>query len=288
MKNLILVTIFSIALISCKRDPEFLLHESGLKYYYHIHNSDGNYAKEGDILTLKMKYYTSKDSLLFDSDEINTVYRMQYMERSHSGGSIEDAYSLLRVGDSIRCKINALSFYTQTRKIPLPEGIDPTEDLIFDIKLKGIQSYSDIAQERQAARTNSAESEQLLLEEYLRTTSTKEEPTLSGLYFIELDKGNGNRVKPGDLISIHYVGKKIDQSIFDNSYKRNAPLQFTLGQNELIPGMEEGISRMNEKGKARLIIPSHLAYDSVGSGNVIPPYSTLIFEVEILSIQASR
>lgn len=288
MKNLILIAILSLGLLSCERNPEFLTHESGLKYYYLTQNSDGNYAREGDILTLKMKYFSAKDSLLFDSDEINSVYRMQYQEKSHSGGCLEDAYSLLRVGDSIHCKINAHSFYTETRKIPLPQGIEPTEELSFYIKLKGIQTYSDIAQERQAARTNSAESEQILLDDYLKTTSTKVEPRLSGLYFIELDKGTGKAVKPGDLISIHYVGKKIDQSIFDNSYKRNEPLQFTLGNNELIPGMEEGISLMNDKGKARLIIPSHLAYDSIGTGNLIPPYSTLIFEVEILSVKPAR
>lgn len=271
--------------LACKEEPQFQTHDSGLEYAYFIENPDASYAKPGDILSLRMKYYSSKDSLLFDSDEVNSKYRMQFQAKSHSGGCLEDAYSLLRPGDSLVCKINAFNFYEHTRKMPVPQGIDPTEYLTFYIKLYGIQSYSDISKERQAARSNSAESEQAVLDDYLKKTNTTVEPTLSGMYIVEITKGNGPAIKPGDKVSIHYVGKLMDQSIFDNSYKRNEPLEFTLGNGELIKGMEEGIAGMKQGGKARLIIPSHLAYDSAGYGQLIPPYSTLIFEVEIIKIE---
>jgi len=278
--------VFSLLLfLACEQEPEYQKHESGLRYAYIVENPEANYAKPGDILSLRMKYFSAKDSLLFNSDEVNSKYRMQFQAKSHTGGCLEDAYSLLRIGDSLVCKINAFDFYEHTRKMPVPQGIDPTEELTFFIKLYGIQSYSDISKERQAARTNSAESEQSLLEDYLKKSNITVDPTLSGMYIIKLEEGKGPAIKPGNKVSIHYVGKLIDQSIFDNSYKRNEPLEFTLGKGELIKGMEEGIAGMKQGGKARLIIPSLLAYDSAGYGQLIPPYATLIFEVEVVNIQ---
>ncbi len=285
MQRTFYLSLVALALLfsSCEPDIVYKTDKSGLRYAYLIENPDGTLAAKGDILTLRLKYYNSKDSLLFNSDEINTMYRMQFQEPSHSGGCLEDAYALLHLGDSMQFLIKAYDFYEHTRKMPVPAGIDPTEDLRFEIKLYGIQSYGDIVKERKAALTSSVQLEEERLDDYLLKTNTKTDPSLSGMYYIELEPGKGSAVKSGEKLSIHYVGKLIDQSIFDNSYKRNEPLDFTLGNGDLIPGMEEGISKMHKGGKARFIIPSHLAYDSIGYGQLIPPYSTLIFEVELLN-----
>ncbi len=271
-------------MFSCSQQEEYLNHESGLKYYFLVRNDSGNYAKEGDILTLKLSYRTANDSVIFDSNEIDTHYRMQFTERSHKGGCLEDAWSLMRVGDSLRCKINAFDFYRETRKIEFPENLDPTEDLIFDIKLMGIQSYSEIAKERQDAKHNSLEAEMLLLEDYLERTNVDIEPTNSGLYFVSTKEGLGDFPKNGQKVAIHYVAKKIDMSIFDSSYNREEPLIFTIGSQSVIPGLEEGVLSMKENGKARIIVPSFLAYAETGYGSLIGPFATLIFEVELIKI----
>ena len=106
--------------------------------------------------------------------------------------------------------------------------------------------------------------------------------TKSGLKYIILKKGDGLKPFPGDLVKVHYKGQLLDQTVFDSSYKRNQPIEFKVGEGQVIPGWDEGIMLLNKGDKARFIIPSNLAYGSSGAGGVIPPNATLIFEVELI------
>lgn len=96
------------------------------------------------------------------------------------------------------------------------------------------------------------------------------------------------RSQPGDLISVHYTGKLKDGTVFDSSLARNKPIQFTLGQGQVIKGWEEGLMEMCIGEKRQLIIPPELGYGKRGAGNVIPPDATLIFETELVSISSFK
>ena len=109
--------------------------------------------------------------------------------------------------------------------------------------------------------------------------------TDSGLQYVILEEGDGASPKPGDVVSVHYAGSLEDGTEFDNSYKRGEPIQFALGTGQVIPGWDEGIALLKVGDKARLTIPSELAYGENGAGAVIPPNATLIFEVELMGIQ---
>jgi peptidylprolyl isomerase len=109
--------------------------------------------------------------------------------------------------------------------------------------------------------------------------------TTSGLQFIELAPGSGELAQAGDLVSVHYRGTLADGTEFDSSYSRGQPIEFVLGQGQVIPGWDEGIAMLRTGGKARLIIPPDLAYGASGAGGVIPPNATLTFEVELVEIQ---
>jgi FKBP-type peptidyl-prolyl cis-trans isomerase len=125
----------------------------------------------------------------------------------------------------------------------------------------------------------------MLLDDYLQRANITVEPTHSGLYFIEMEKGNGSKPKPEQALVVHYTGYFIDGNIFSTTYYDGRPFEFKYGNGEVIQGWEEGISQMNVGGKYKLIIPSHLAYGSEGKGSRILPYSTLIFEIELLGIK---
>ena len=108
--------------------------------------------------------------------------------------------------------------------------------------------------------------------------------TPSGLHYRILNKGSGD-VNPRleSVVSVHYIGKLTNGLEFDSSYKRNQPASFAV--NGVILGWTEPLQLMKEGDKWELIIPPDLGYGSKGAGNVIPPDSTLIFEVELLKIQ---
>jgi peptidyl-prolyl cis-trans isomerase A (cyclophilin A) len=110
------------------------------------------------------------------------------------------------------------------------------------------------------------------------------EATKSGLRYKIIQKGNGAKPAVGKQVSVHYEGSLLNGQVFDSSYKRKEPISFQLGVGQVIPGWDEGIGLLQVGDKARLVIPSHLAYGSAGAGGVIPPDATLIFEVELMGV----
>jgi len=111
------------------------------------------------------------------------------------------------------------------------------------------------------------------------------EKTDSGLRYKILQKGNGEKASKGKNISVHYKGQLTDGSVFDSSYQRKQPIDFTVGVGQVIKGWDEGLQLLQVGDKARLVIPSPLAYGSQGAGGVIPPDATLIFDVELMDVK---
>lgn len=107
--------------------------------------------------------------------------------------------------------------------------------------------------------------------------------TPTGLKYIIHVKGKGVQPKPGERVSVNYVGKLINDTVFDSSYKRGQPFTFTLGQGQVIKGWDEGISLLSEGDSATFIIPPDLGYGQQNMGS-IPPNSTLNFAVKLVKI----
>lgn len=110
------------------------------------------------------------------------------------------------------------------------------------------------------------------------------EKTASGLRYKIIQKGDGAKAEKGKTVAVHYEGSLDNGQVFDSSYSRKQPIEFPLGMGQVIPGWDEGISLLQVGDKARFVIPSHLGYGSRGAGGVIPPDATLIFDVELMSV----
>ena len=115
-------------------------------------------------------------------------------------------------------------------------------------------------------------------------TSKKYFTTSSGLQYRILNEGSGDEnPRPESVVSVHYRGKLINGLEFDSSYQRNQPASFPV--NGVISGWTEALQLMTVGDKWELIIPPDLGYGKKGAGKIIPPDSTLIFEVELLEIK---
>jgi peptidylprolyl isomerase/FKBP-type peptidyl-prolyl cis-trans isomerase FkpA len=108
--------------------------------------------------------------------------------------------------------------------------------------------------------------------------------SICGLIKEDLVVGKGAAAERGNDVVVHYVGWLSDGAQFDSSRARRDPLDFALGAGDVIKGWDQGIEGMRTGGKRRLTIPADLAYGEHGCGGVIPPYATLVFEVELLEI----
>ncbi|MGI6218630.1 MAG: FKBP-type peptidyl-prolyl cis-trans isomerase [Bacteroidaceae bacterium] len=121
-------------------------------------------------------------------------------------------------------------------------------------------------------------------EEFLAANKQRPEihTTASGLQYEIIKEGNGKKPKATDRVKCHYEGQLIDGTLFDSSVRRGQPA--TFGVSQVIAGWVEALQMMSEGAKWKLYIPSELGYGAQGAGELIPPHSVLIFEVELLEV----
>ena len=132
-------------------------------------------------------------------------------------------------------------------------------------------------------------SEESSLENSEQETQQKQEVStasyeIQGMKIEILKEGTGESSKTGDTVFVHYVGTLKNGQKFDSSIDRGQPFSFTLGENLVIEGWELGVLGMKIGEKRKLTIPPELGYGNQGAGGVIPPVSTLIFEIELIGI----
>ncbi|WP_027715785.1 FKBP-type peptidyl-prolyl cis-trans isomerase [Desulfuromonas sp. TF] len=169
----------------------------------------------------------------------------------------------------------------------IKDAISDTKPLLTDEEIQ--EAIGRFQQERMAeaeemakaaGEKNRQEGESFLLE------NAKKEGVVtlpSGLQYKVIEEGTGKSPEPGDQVTVHYRGTLVDGTEFDSSYERGEPVTFPVGG--VIPGWTEALQLMKEGAKWQLFIPPSLAYGEKGAGQVIGPNSTLIFDVELISVQ---
>lgn len=106
--------------------------------------------------------------------------------------------------------------------------------------------------------------------------------TESGLQYEIIQEGTGKKPSADNQVKVHYEGTLVDGTLFDSSIKRGEPV--TFGVTQVIPGWVEGLQLMSEGAKYKFYIPSDLGYGAQGAGEMIPPHSALVFEVELIEV----
>lgn len=283
----------SVALVftACKKSKfeGFEDTESGLSYKF-FKEVDGIKAKEGDVITLQLKYYTDKDSLLFDSKSMGRPFMVQVPKPAYKG-SFEEGFTMMSVGDSAAFMNSADSFFTKIVHGELPPQIKKGSFLKFCFKMEKIQSKSDVekAQAEMQKKQDEAnavrmQEEKSIIDKYVADNNITTTPTASGLYFMEKHKGSGAKVMAGDTVYVKYTGKTLDGKVFDSSDRSPVPVKFQIGVGQVIKGWDEALTMMNVGSKVSLLLPSSIAYGAQGAGEQIPPFTPLLFDVEVYKI----
>ena len=318
MKNNLKKTIGAVAIASavmitsCKNSPYpgYELGENGVYSKFYKHDEKGMKPKVDDVVQVMMSYRNSKDSVIFDSRK-NHRSEKKFVEFSLAkpafNGCFEDALMSMSVGDSASFMVNADSLYLSTFKMKeLPKFITKGTMVTFEAKLLKVTTKEEAdkelkrkEEERKAMMALRKDEEPKTLAKYIADNKITTKPTADGLYFIEVKKGNGSHPKTGDTVKVNYTGALIDGKIFDTNDKEAAqkanmfdprrpyePVEFPVGG--LIKGFDEALLMMSPGSKAKLIIPSEIGYGEQGGGQVIQPYSTLVFDVELVSFKAAK
>ena len=203
-------------------------------------------------------------------------------------GDIYAALRMMHVADSTSFILDGKEFFKHFMQDTIyPFGDAP---LYFDVKLYGQMpaaqfqqmraEYENMLKEKQAAEADS-------IRAYIDKNKIKVQPTPEGIYIITTKKGTGAQPEPMQDVTVHYTGKFLDGKKFDSSVDRGEPFTFTLGARQVIPGWEVAVSKMHVGDKATVLIPSDYAYGERGNYG-IPPFSPLVFDIELLSVSADQ
>ena len=288
-----LCLLLSVTFMSCGPKspfPGYKATENGL-YYKQIVAGKGPQLQMDDYIKVRLAYYLG-DSLLFTTDDLPEAAYDQVRE-SVFKGDLYEGFRMMHAGDSMSFMINSDSIFRKQFRVPIiPDFVKPDVFLRWEVVVDEVYNQEEftkiqeaIAQkqmEAAAAKQQAADDE---FQAYLEANGIKAQPTESGLVYVCTKKGKGPKPGYKQMVKVHYTGRLLNGTVFDSSVERGEPIEFQLGVGQVIPGWDEGIALMSKGEKGILYIPSKLAYGPRQAGELITPYSNLIFDVELVDFQ---
>ena len=274
--------------------PGYEKNQNGLYYQFFTQN-EGELPQVGDLIEVKICCMINDSTPLIP----NTQNMMKLQEPSFPG-DLNEGLAMMHKGDSASFIVNTDSTFKYLFMQPtLPAEFNSTDVMRFEIKVVDFmpekvyaQNFANDVKNRNAQRAAQLQNDYAdetakaakELADYLTKNKIEAVPTESGLYYVVTEPGNGEKPEVGKPVTMHYTGKLLNGTVFDSSVERNQPFQFVLGVGQVIPGWDEGVQLMTKGEKGLLYIPYYLAYGERDMGD-IPPFSNLIFEVELIDFE---
>ena len=281
--------------IQAKAQNDFQTTPKGALYHIYTPNI-GQKLKLNDVITFNFIEKTDKDSVLRSTYQMGRPVQAQ-IQPSQNIADLMEVLPLFTVGDSAIIKVPTDTIFKghdEVRPAFFPKG----SNLVMVIKILRVQTLQEAIAERDAQVAKIIADENANAAKYITEHKWVVNTTASGLkYFITKASTKPKPLK-GDTLLVNYAGRTIDDKVFDTSLPDVAksagifnearpyePLQLNVGMGKVIAGWDEGLLLLNEGSKATFIIPSGLGYGQQGMGDGIKPFSTLIFDVELVKIK---
>jgi FKBP-type peptidyl-prolyl cis-trans isomerase len=278
LNPLIILVMVAITSLACtSKYPGFDKTATGLYYKLYKVSKDTAKAKTGDYISIDMRYTTAKDSLLFDSKVMMKGAPVKFqLPASDFKGDIYEGITLMSPGDSAVFLVNADSLFRKTFRQPkLPPFVDSTSVIKFYITLLAADTKEMLEKKETEA-----------LQKYLSDHQITAQPKPSGLYFIETTPGTGMKIDSGSMVKFQFTVGTVDGKQVYSSYDRGEPMSMQYGKPFDNVGFDEGIGYMRKGEKATFIVPSSIGFGAQGRGSLIGPYTTIIYNVEIVDVES--
>lgn len=249
----------------------------------------GRGAKVGEILMINFNLLDlDGDTLLDLFDREPVAVRCGDLEL---GEGFAEAMKYVPEGGEGQFVIpSALAFDS----IGLENSIMPYTSLVLNVRNTSILTQEEYeAEQKKKYEAEEAENQKRLeeeparIEKFIKEHNVNVAPSASGVYYLEIETGDGPVVDNGDIVTIHYNLYNIEDKLIESSFGSD-PLQFVYGNNEMVPGIEEALGNMRVGGKATLIIPSTMGFGDVAIDKELPANSTVIFDIELIDVQKPR
>ncbi len=300
-KTLIILSLAALAITGCQ---QFKKGEGGMLYKIHT-DKDGPTIKDGDFISINVVQKTDDDSVMYSSYEYDRPAFLNVQKPGYKG-DIFSALGLLSEGDSATFKMDIDTLeaamkkqgnpsqtrpkgkyivYTFTVKKVIPKGTKT--DSVFNATIQEfLKKEIDIAKNSETAKIN----------KFIASKSYTPQTTASGLRYVVTHQGAGPAAAKGDTVEVNYTVSLLTGKIFDSSIpevakgavtynpqRPYAPIKTPAGLGQSIPGFDEALLMFPKGSKVTLILSSKLAYGEQGNQQ-IPPYTPLVFDVDVLRI----
>ncbi|QQL49005.1 FKBP-type peptidyl-prolyl cis-trans isomerase [Mucilaginibacter ginkgonis] len=297
-KNFMFLALALAGLASC--NGGFKKGDSGLLYDI-VDDKSGPLIKPKDFVSLNLIAKTDADSVMYSTYDVGRPAVMSMPEKIANKGDLYSALVMMSEGDSAVVKVNADSLFKKNARPPGFKG----KYIVYDIKVNKVISKGTMSDQIFSAKiedyfkvesTKAKAAEPGKIAKYIKDHNINATKTDSGLYYQITKPGSGPLPAKGDTVLVNYTGRFLNGKVFDTSIKEVAqkekvfnpmapykPAPIPVGTGRVIPGWDQGLLLLNKGAKATFVIPSNLAYGERGM-QVIPPFSPLAFEVEVMDI----
>jgi FKBP-type peptidyl-prolyl cis-trans isomerase len=299
MRNLFILLVGAVLLVSCNANYEKT--KTGLRYKI-FKGKGGNKIKDGDFIKFnQVVLMPEKDTILNTTYgkipgyvKIDTGARTEYsfievirkmsvgdsavivfsIDSLKKRGAIQDYDNTFRRGGQVTLRLRILKSYTNEQEV----NADYQKDLAAE----------NIRMEKEAEITRVKEAKEL--EDYIKKNNIKATKTASGVYVEVMQPGSGPKVDSGTMATILYTGKLLKtgnafDSNIDPKFNHAQPYDVAVGGTGTVKGLDEGLRLFSKGGKGRVFMTSDVAYGARGVPPIIPPFATLIFEVDVKDVK---
>jgi len=294
--SVFILLLLIIGFTSCDNSDGYVAEvETGTLYKF-IERGDGKVQGPGEVMLVQM------ENVIGDSVLMKTVTEDGLAMTSDQGPPrITSILKMCAEGDSVHIKMTAVDYSIATRT-PLLLLEDTTQMVVMKMRISKVVNQEAFYARKQAEILKKIEAQKIVdknvILKYIADNNLDAQSTKEGLYYVIDKRGKGRKPNPGESVKVNYTVRLIDGTFIDSSdgdlSKENdkfsqgrtyGPYEFSLGRRAVIPGWDIAFALLTKGTKAKLLVPSDLAYgESARSGSGIPPNAVLIFEVELVEI----
>ena len=272
---------------------------TGIQYHFFSHDDKGNKPAMDDYARVYITLKSATDSVIFDSrhkkHKEDTMPTINLHLTKTFNGCLAEGVAMMAVGDSASFKLSADSFYLKTfHSHQIPAFIKPGSTITFNVKLASFETPQQMSadmdaqvKQRQQMMDQRKADEQTQITKYIADNKITAKPESDGIYILERKKGKGKSIKTGDSVEVSYTGTLLNGTIVETSDHGPERTTFMLvyGKDTFIKGFDDIITNLEEGGSVKALIPSALAYGEQMQSNLIPPYTPLIYTVEVVKVK---
>lgn len=265
----------------------------GLEYMI-VKKGAGTYSPmPGDFMEMHV-IFKMGDTTVINTDEMNNHKAVPNVcQQPQFPGDLNEGLMMLKAGDSAIFRMSLDTLVERTASMPQkfqkPPFAKPGDMATWIVKLETVTNKAEKEQQDKLKGEQQVQKDDQIIKQYIAKNNLKTQKTESGLYYVLTPSGNSTKPNSGQKVSLNYTGMLLDGTKFDSStdpaFGHLEPLKYTLGQDHMIKGWDEGVNLMHKGDKIKLLIPSALAYGASGRPPKIPENSVLIFDMELVDFQ---